>query len=113
MTNDPRLKIGSRLKEAREYLGLSQEEAAVVAKVSRSAISLIESGQRKLDSVELMALAKLYRRPMAYFTNDDFSVELDPEAAVFARSFSELSDDDKKELAQFAEFLAARSNKKE
>lgn len=112
MSNVSRLIIGSRLKEAREYLGISQEEAALSAEVSRSAISLIESGQRKLDSVELMALAKLYQRPMAYFTEDDYSVDIDPKAAVFARSFSDLSENDQNELKQFAEFLAARSKDK-
>lgn len=111
--DDPRTMIGARLKEAREYLGISQEEAANTAKVPRSAISLIESGQRRLDSVELMALAKLYMRPMAYFTDDDYSIELDPDAAVFARNYSELSPEDKKELSQFAEFLSMRSNKDE
>lgn len=75
MNEDPRTIIGRRLKEAREYLNLSQEEAASFAKISRSAISLIENGQRKLDSVELMNLAKLYQKPIAYFTEENFSVE--------------------------------------
>jgi len=113
MSEDPRVIIGARLRAAREYLSISQEEAASKAKVPRTAISLIESGQRKLDSVELMSLAKLYLRPMAYFTEDDFSANLDPEAAVFARSYSELSNSDKKELLQFAEFLSMRSKKDE
>lgn len=111
MSDKAREKIGMRLRQAREYLGLSQEEASEVSKISRSAISLIETGKRKLDSVELMQLAKLYQRPMAYFTDDDFSVELDPEAAVFARSFSDLSKSDKQQLAQFAEYLAMRPKK--
>lgn len=110
-SNQIRGEIGSRLREAREYLGLSQEEAAKATHLSRSAISLIESGQRKLDSVELMDLAKLYQRPIAYFTNADFSIELDPQAAVFARNYSDLSDNDKKELRQFSKFLAMRSSK--
>lgn len=111
MANDPRQVLGARLKSAREYLGISQEEAASAANVPRSAISLIESGQRKLDSIELMSLAKLYQRPMAYFTEDDYSVELDSAAAMFARSFSELSSEDQEELQQFAEFLAMKSKK--
>lgn len=113
MTSETRAVLGSRLREAREYLGISQEEAAQAADIPRTAISLIESGQRKLDSMELMALAKLYQRPIAYFTDDDFSINLDPDAAVFARSYSELSDNDKEELKQFAEFLAMRSKSKE
>ena len=109
MNEDPRTIIGRRLKDAREYLNLSQEEAASFAKISRSAISLIENGQRKLDSVELMNLAKLYQKPIAYFTEENFSVEPNPMAAVLARSLSTLSENDQKELQQFAEFLVMRS----
>jgi len=107
--NDTRAKIGSRLRQAREYLEISQEEASEKSNISRSAISLIESGKRRLDTVELMELSKLYQRPMAYFTDEDFSIELDPDAAVFARSFSDLSKNDKEELTRFAEYLAMRS----
>jgi len=111
MSEDARQKIGLRLRQAREYLGLSQEEASESSNISRSAISLIETGKRKLDTVELMGLAKLYQRPMAYFTTDDFSIELDPDAAVFARNYSDLSANDKEELSRFAEYLAMRSKK--
>ena len=111
MNSDERVRIGNRLKEVREYLNISQSEAAEFINVSRSAVSLIENGQRKLDSVELMRLAKLYQRPMAYFTEDDYSAEQDPQAAVLARSLSGLSDDDKKELMKFAEFLNMRAKK--
>ena len=111
MSDEARSKICLRLRQAREYLGISQEEASEASNISRSAISLIETGKRKLDTVELMELSKLYQRPMAYFTDDDFSVELDPEAAVFARSFSDLSKNDKEELTRFAEYLAMRSKK--
>jgi transcriptional regulator with XRE-family HTH domain len=113
MTDSVRTKIGQKLKAAREYLGYSQEEVAEKLGVARAAISLIESGQRKLDSVELMELSKLYERPMAYFTEDDFSIELGEEAAVFARNYSELSAEDQKELFQFAEYLASRSESRD
>jgi len=109
MTDDARIEIGAKLKQARDYLNISQEEAAEAANIPRSAISLIESGQRKLDFMELMSLAKLYQRPMAYFTDDSFDVQPDPNAAVFARKYSDLSANDQKELEQFAEFLLLRS----
>jgi transcriptional regulator with XRE-family HTH domain len=108
MSEHTREVIGAKLREARDYLQISQEEAAAAANIPRSAISLIESGQRKLDLVELMSLAKLYQRPMAYFTEESYSVAQDPGAAVFARKYSELSESDRKELTQFAEFLLMR-----
>lgn len=111
MVDQKRVEIGLRLKQAREYLGLSQEEAAKSAKISRSAISLIENGQRKLDSVELMNLAKLYQHPVSYFTGDESAELSTDEVSALARNYAELSDNDKKELMQFAEFLAMRSKR--
>ena len=112
MSDEEKNLVIKRLKDAREYLGISQDEAAKKVNISRSAISLIESGQRKLDSLELMGLAKLYQRPIAYFTSDDFSVDLDPEAEVLARSFSGLSENDREEIKRFAEFLSMKSDAK-
>ena len=109
MSKETRLIIGAKLKEAREYLDISQEDAASRIGINRTALSLIESGQRKLDTVELMALAKLYHRPVAYFTDQDFSIEPNPNAAVFARNFENLSDNDRKELEDFAAFLSMKS----
>jgi transcriptional regulator with XRE-family HTH domain len=109
MSTEARLVIGAKLKEAREYLDISQEVVAKHIGINRTALSLIESGQRKLDAVELMALAKLYQRPIAYFTDENFSIEPNPNAAVFARKIEQLSDNDRKELEKFAEFLSMKS----
>ena len=49
--------IGDRLRQAREYLELKQDEAADAVGVSRSALSLIENGRRKVDAVELARFA--------------------------------------------------------
>ena len=45
-----RADIGARLKEAREYLGLSQQEVATSLNLPRTAVSMIESGQRGVES---------------------------------------------------------------
>ena len=58
--DEARKTLGERLREAREYLGFSQEEVATYLQVSRSALSNIESGQRKVDALELKKLASLY-----------------------------------------------------
>jgi transcriptional regulator with XRE-family HTH domain len=108
MKEETRKEIGSRLKEAREYLGISQEEASNAVNIPRPAISLIESGQRKLDSVELCAFAKLYQRPVSYFTEESKPETTNEEISVLARNFSSLSEKDKKELIQFAEFLSQK-----
>lgn len=57
-----RAEMASRLREAREYLGLSQEEVATALKVSRPAVTNIEAGTRKVEAIELEQLANLYGR---------------------------------------------------
>jgi transcriptional regulator with XRE-family HTH domain len=105
---DERSKIAERLKEAREYLGYSQQEVASVLKLPRTAISLIENGQRGVDSVELSALAKLYQRPIGYFTGDE-ALPISADVALLAKQVSKLSEQDRGELLRFSEFLAQRA----
>lgn len=101
--------LATRLKEAREYLELSQDEVAQVLNVQRSAISLIEAGQRKVDAIELQKLAELYQRPIGYFTGEEGAPAPIPESVQhLARAAAKLTDRDREELTRFAEFLQAR-----
>lgn len=59
--------IGERLKEARKNVRLSQEEAAQAVGLDRTAIVKIEKGARTVTGVELLLLARLYRRDPAEF----------------------------------------------
>lgn len=98
----------ARLKEAREYLGLSQQEVADATDLSRSAISMIESGQRRVDAVELSALAKIYQRSVSHFMGEDEKAVPD-DVSMLARQAAQLSDKDRSELLRFSEFLMQRS----
>jgi transcriptional regulator with XRE-family HTH domain len=101
--------LGVRLKEAREYLELSQDEVASALNVPRSAISLIEAGQRKVDALELQKLAEIYQRPIGYFTGEDaVPVALPETVQHLARAAAKLTDRDREELMRFAEFLQTR-----
>lgn len=62
-----------------------------------------------MDAVELMALAKLYQRPMAYLTDESYSISLEEQDPVRARKYAQLSENDQQELIKFAEFLAMRA----
>ena len=106
--SDQRAITAARLKEAREYLGLSQQDVSEAIDLSRSAISLIESGQRRLDAVELTALARLYQRPVTYFTGDE-ETTLPEDISMLARQAAQLTDKDRSELMRFTEFLMQRS----
>lgn len=52
--------LGEKVKKLREGRSLSQESLASKLNLPRPAISQIESGQRKVDSLELKKIAKLF-----------------------------------------------------
>lgn len=111
---EERKELGNRLRDAREYLGLSQDEAAKAVKLTRSAISLIETGQRKVDAFELKRFADLYQRPVSDFTGDAEATTQKPAGvAHLARAAAALSDADKEELLKFAEYLRAKAARKQ
>ena len=104
-----RQQLGARLREAREYLGLLQEEVAQYLRIPRSALSHIESGQRRIDALELKRLAALYKQPVSHFTDDELEVGMADDIAHLARSAAALSENDRQELARFADYLRARA----
>lgn len=95
--------LGARLREVREYLNLSQQDVAAATGIARSAISDIERGQRKVDSLELRRFSKLYRYPVGYLLGEEGSQT--DSAQALARAVTELTEADKKEVLRFAEFL--------
>lgn len=62
--------IVKQLKKAREKAGLSQQQVAKILDTTQSYISKIESGQRKLDVIQLKKLAKIYKKDINYFINE-------------------------------------------
>ncbi len=56
-----------RLKQARREAGIDQSQAAKLLGKSQSYISKIESGQRRVDIVQLKEFAKIYRKQIDYF----------------------------------------------
>ena len=58
-----------RLKAARMQCGLNQNQVAKILKTTQSHISKIESGQRRLDIIQLKEFAKLYKKDLNYFIN--------------------------------------------
>jgi len=99
--SDDRKQMGERIKESREYLGFSQDQVATFLGVPRSAISLLEAGQRKVDAIELKKLAGLFKRPISHFTGEEVDEVFDAtDVKHLARKVSSLSDDDREELAK-------------
>lgn len=57
----------ARLRRARQLAGLSQAEVARRLGKPQSFISKCESGERRVDAVELGELADLYAVPVTFF----------------------------------------------
>lgn len=56
-----------RLREARERAGLSQAETARRLGKPQSYVSKCESGERRVDVVELKAFSRVYGVPITFF----------------------------------------------
>jgi len=97
--------VGERLRSSREYLGLSQAEVADALGVSRPAISAIEAGKRKVSSLELKRLARLYRRPYEFFLDSAEPHSEEETIDAIFRAARALSETDREQVRRFAEFL--------
>ncbi|MCP3981508.1 MAG: helix-turn-helix transcriptional regulator [bacterium] len=60
-----------RLRKARREAKLTQVEVAEELEQPQSFVSKCESGERRVDAVELKAFAVLYGRPVTYFLPED------------------------------------------
>ncbi len=101
---DEELALARRLRFAREYIGLLQEDVATALDIPRASVSAIESGKRRVSSLELRRLGRLYRRPVAWLLEEE-GAEFEVDAPL-ARVTEALSDHDKQQVLRFAEFLA-------
>lgn len=111
---DPRLTdeeacLAERLREARDYLGLSQEFVADHLGIPRASVSAIETGRRKVNSLELKRMASLYKTSIAVLLGEDDPAEhetaQDPTFQALFRAARELSDQDREQVVRFARFL--------
>lgn len=99
-----------RLREVRKYLGLKQGEVAQSLGMSRTALSDIERGQRRVDAIELAQVARLYELRVSYFTEEDQTDTAEtPSIVQLTRQSKHLSAQDRKELLRFANYLQFRS----
>ncbi len=57
-----------RLIQARKDAGMTQVQVAKAIGKPQPFISKIEQGERRVDVVELAKLARLYNRPLDYFS---------------------------------------------
>lgn len=100
--------LGQRLAEARDLAGMTQESVARAVGLERTAIVLLEKGERNLKVPELVEIAQVLGRPLSYF------VEPPVPAAVSRRSAPHTAHDSTRaldvEIDQFATDVRALLN---
>lgn len=67
--------LGARIREARERLGLSQDELAELVSRDQAAISAYENGKRKVSAVDLPLFAQALEVSVLHF----FEGEITPD----------------------------------
>lgn len=108
-TDEEATDLANRLREAREFANLSQGFVAEQTGLSRSAISEIERGQRRVESLELKRLATVYRMPIEYFLGSEDSelagAAADQTVQALTRATQDMTPDNRREVLRFALFL--------
>ena len=105
--NMDREKIASRLKEARVYSGLSQEQAAKIMGLQRPAISEIEAGKRKVSAEELIQFATLYKVDTSWLLNQENESDtfMSEQFKYAARELSKMKKEDVDNLLRLLKIL--------
>src|SRR5258707_5650752 len=65
--------LGAHIRQARERLGLSQEELAALVAKDQGSISEYESGKRKLSAIDLPIFARALNVSLLYFYEGEIS----------------------------------------
>jgi len=71
--------LAARIRQAREAAGFTQDDVAGALGISRPAVVMLEAGKRKVSSVELATLARLFGRSMHDFFDESF----EPDGVAF------------------------------
>ncbi len=97
--------LGERLRGSREFLGLSQGEVAEALGIPRPSVTHMEAGRRKVSTLELRRLARLYGQTYEYFLGEAPEVPEDESANALFRTARGLSEQDRQQVLRFAQFL--------
>jgi Zn-dependent peptidase ImmA (M78 family)/DNA-binding XRE family transcriptional regulator len=102
--------LGQRIRQARESVSMSQDDVASRLEIPRSAISLIESGKRKIDSLELQAFSRLVGKSILFFLDDRTStvesadLDDDPTQILFSGNQAVDISQDRQQIDRFQQF---------
>lgn len=102
--------IGGQIKKAREELGCSQLDLAKALDFeSSTAISLIESGERKVTVENLERIANFLHKDIKYFIGQDVSNNI-VDIKVALRADKDLSKADQDAISRFIDLAKSKKN---
>lgn len=96
-------KIGERLQEARKIAGLTGDQAGELIGAGKAHIGHLESGRSQVKAAQLARLAAEYKQSCDWLILGRRLEGLSPDAARLAAIFSELPEDERKTVLEFAE----------
>lgn len=67
---DSSIVVAQRIKQAREDLGLTQQQVAELLNRPQSYVSRCEKGIKQLDVKDLKEFALIFKKPLSYFLDD-------------------------------------------
>ena len=101
--------IGRKIKEVREFVGLSQRQLAeTIGFETSTAISLIESGERRVSISDLEKIAEVLNKNVGYFLGQEEKTNLN----YALRAEKGLSSKDKEMLSEFIEVFKNKHGKR-
>ena len=107
---DVKKRLAVRLREMREYLGLSQDEVAKLTQIPLSTLLSIEKAEREVDVQELERFGEIYRCSVDALTGDATeTAAIQRKIQFLANAASKLSAQDREELLRFARFVNAKN----
>jgi transcriptional regulator with XRE-family HTH domain len=86
--------IANRLKVAREWAGLTQNQVAKKLGLHRPSVSEIEAGRRGVSAEEIAAMAKLYKVGVDWLVGTEDSNSVRDRLQLAARELSKLRKED-------------------
>jgi transcriptional regulator with XRE-family HTH domain len=101
VSGDTTAAVPARLREAREYVGLTREDAAGALGCTPLLVESMETGEAVLFPEMLRRLARLYRRPAEWLCGQS---GFQPSAGQL-RLVENLGDGDREAVLDFMEFL--------
>ncbi|MCL4415256.1 MAG: helix-turn-helix domain-containing protein [Actinobacteria bacterium] len=99
------VKIGKRIKLARTYADLTQDELAEKMSFERGVIQRMEKGQRKVDLQEIKRIAEITGKSVEFFTEDEPEIKIATNHSQKIRDYHDLSDEALEAIDKLAELL--------